>query len=78
MARLGKRERKELRERKEYEHALRLAQFARIDRVTPDPIRTGWIKTANDIVGSGRVDWSYDANNARRINRRSKVRHITV
>ena len=31
-----------------------------------------------DIVGSGRVDWSYDANNARRINRRSKVRHITV
>ena len=78
MARLGKRERKELRERKEYEHALRLAQFARIDRVNPHPIKTSWIKTASDIVGSGRVDWSYDANNARRINRRSNVRHITV
>ena len=44
MARLGKRERKELRERKKYEHALRLAQFARIDRVTPDPIRTSFCR----------------------------------
>ena len=78
MARLGKRERKELRERKEYEHALRLAQFARIDRVTPDPIRTSWPTTAKDIVGSGRPDWSWNANNARRINRRENVRHITV
>ena len=78
MARLGKRERKELRERKQYEHALRLVRFGRIDRVSPHPIRTGWVKTANDIVGNGRVDWSYNANTARRINRRSKVRHITV
>ena len=78
MARLGKRERKELRERKKYEHALRLAQFARIERVNPHPIRTSWIKTANDIVGNGRPDWSYNANTARRINRRSKVREFEV
>ena len=78
MARLGKRERKELRERKQYEHAERLAQFARMYRVTPDPIRTSWIKTSNDIVGNRRVDWSYDAKNAQRINKRSNVKHITV
>lgn len=78
MARLGKRERKELRERREYEHAKRLAQFARIKSAGDTYYRTSWPKTASDIVGSGRVNWSYDADNARRINRRSNVRHITV
>jgi hypothetical protein len=73
MARLGKRERKELRERKEYEHAVHLAVCSRIDRAGNTYIRTSWPQMASDIIGKGSLAWGYDKEIARKTRGRKQA-----
>tara|TARA_R110002051_G_scaffold106819_1_gene179822 strand:+ start:318 stop:566 length:249 start_codon:yes stop_codon:yes gene_type:complete len=80
-ARLGKRERLAMSKQSQNSKAIHAAINARIARVNDTPIQTSMQNYSIDRLfdgGKTRLDGTWNANTARRINRRANVRHIAA
>jgi len=79
-ARLGQRERLAMSKQSQYSKAVHAVTNARIARVTDTPIKTSLQNYGAERLfdgGRSRLDGTWNANTARRINRRENVRRIT-
>ena len=79
-ARLGKRERSAMSKQSQISKAVHAATNARIARVNDTPIKTSMQTYGVERLfdgGKPRLDGTWNANTARRINRRENVRRIT-
>tara|TARA_R110000787_G_scaffold276497_1_gene385455 strand:- start:7 stop:252 length:246 start_codon:yes stop_codon:yes gene_type:complete len=81
MARLGRREREAMTKQSQYSKAKHAATNARIARVTDTPIKTSLQNYGAERLfdgGKSRLDGMWNANTARRINRKANVRQIAA
>ena len=79
--RLGKRERLAMSKQSQNSKAIHAATNARIARVNDTPIKTSLQNYGAERLfdgGKSRLDGTWNANTARRINRRANVRHIAA
>ena len=79
--RLGRRERLAMSKQSQNSKAKHAATNARIARVTDTPIKTSLQNYGAERLfdgGRSRLDGTWNANTARRINRRANVRHIAA
>lgn len=80
-ARLGRREREAMTKQSQNSKAIHAAINARIARVNDTPIKTSMQNYGAERLfdgGKSRLNGMWNANTARRINRRANVRHIAA